>query len=170
MRHTYAMRRFRRSGASLRELEAAYRSGFQRYVSVATAIVRDAEAGRDVVQDAFATAVRTRGSFRREGPLEAWLWRIVITAAATERRRRRDVPTGGVSTEGSTNGDGESADVADAIALLPERQRLVVFLRYYADLDYESIGELLGIAVGTVGATLHAAQRSIRRQLEEVRV
>ena len=48
-------------------------------------------------------------------------------------------------------------EVAPFIARLPERQRLVVFLRYYADLDYRSIGEARGIGVGTVAATLAAA-------------
>jgi RNA polymerase sigma factor (sigma-70 family) len=55
-----------------------------------------------------------------------------------------------------------------ALAGLPERQRLVVFLRYYADLDYRSIGAALGIRTGTVSATLNAAHRSLRQTLQEV--
>jgi RNA polymerase sigma factor (sigma-70 family) len=51
---------------------------------------------------------------------------------------------------------------------LPERQRLAVFLRYRADLDYRSIALVLGIEVGTVSATLHAAHQTLRRMLEEV--
>ena len=50
---------------------------------------------------------------------------------------------------------------------LPERQRLVVFLRYYADLDYRTIGQAAGIASGTVAATLSAAHASLRLDLEE---
>jgi RNA polymerase sigma factor (sigma-70 family) len=56
------------------------------------------------------------------------------------------------------------------VAGLPERQRLVVFLRYYADLDYRSIAAALDVEVGTVSATLASAHRSIRRALEEVEV
>jgi RNA polymerase sigma factor (sigma-70 family) len=52
---------------------------------------------------------------------------------------------------------------------LPERQRLAVFLRYYADLDYTAIGEALGISAGTVAATLNAAHAALRGRLEEVR-
>jgi RNA polymerase sigma factor (sigma-70 family) len=54
------------------------------------------------------------------------------------------------------------------LAALPERQRLVVFLRYFADLGYAEIAQLLGIEVGTVSATLHAAHAALRSQLEEV--
>jgi DNA-directed RNA polymerase specialized sigma24 family protein len=49
---------------------------------------------------------------------------------------------------------------------LPERQRLVLFLRYYADLDYHTIATALEIADGTVAATLNAAHTTLRKQLE----
>jgi hypothetical protein len=53
----------------------------------------------------------------------------------------------------SANGHPEQdADLRTALARLPERQRLAVFLRYYADLDYAAIGEALGIRTGTVAA------------------
>ena len=45
----------------------------------------------------------------------------------------------------------------------------MLFLRYYADLDYAAIAEALGIARGTVSATLHAARSNLQAKLEEVR-
>jgi RNA polymerase sigma factor (sigma-70 family) len=59
-------------------------------------------------------------------------------------------------------------ELAPAVAALPERQRLVVFLRYYADLDYRTIADALDVEVGTVSATLAAAHRAVRQRLEEV--
>jgi DNA-directed RNA polymerase specialized sigma24 family protein len=64
----------------------------------------------------------------------------------------------------------EPTPVAEAIARLPERQRHALFLRYYADLDYESIATALQVSSGTVGATLNAAHTSLRRLLQEVRL
>ena len=52
--------------------------------------------------------------------------------------------------------------------LLTERQREIVFLHYYADLDYAAIAEALAISPGTVGATLNAARHTLRSALEEV--
>jgi RNA polymerase sigma factor (sigma-70 family) len=49
---------------------------------------------------------------------------------------------------------------------LPERQRVAVFLRYWADLDYRAIAEVLEVEVGTVSATLSAAHQSLRRSQE----
>jgi RNA polymerase sigma-70 factor (ECF subfamily) len=157
---------FSRRGASVAELEAVYRAEFARYASLAAAILRDLEAGRDAVQEAFAQAVRQRGHFRREGPLEAWLWRLVVNAALTERRRRQAPVATGELSDGAVEPD-DDRGVRAALDTLPERQRLVLFLRYYADLDYRSIADALGIASGTVAATLHTAHAALRRQLTE---
>ncbi len=54
------------------------------------------------------------------------------------------------------------------VAALPERQRLAVYLRYYADLDYRSIAHALGVEVGTVSATLSSAHQALRRSLRRL--
>jgi RNA polymerase sigma-70 factor, ECF subfamily len=161
---------FRRSGASLAELEGLYRERFREYASVATAILRDPDAGRDAVQEAFANAVRRRGSFRGRGPLEAWLWRAVVNAALSELRRREPrAPLLGEPAAAEANGRSPlEDDIRAVLDLLPERQRLILFLRYYADLDYREIAATLGISEGTVGAALHAARKVVRLQLTEV--
>jgi len=58
-------------------------------------------------------------------------------------------------------------DFGMLLASLPDRQRLVLFLRYYADLDYRGIAAALNIEVGTVAATLHKGHAAIRRSFEE---
>jgi RNA polymerase sigma factor (sigma-70 family) len=50
--------------------------------------------------------------------------------------------------------------------VLPERQRTMIFLRHYADLDYEQIAEIMGVARGTVAATLSAARSTLQRAME----
>ena len=157
-----------RRGATLDELEALYRRLFDVFVRVAASVTGDSERARDAVQEAFATAVRKRGSFRREGPLEAWVWRIVLNAARSDARR--GIPTVGYDEATASNGRPErDAELRVALACLPERQRIAIFLRYYADLDYAAIGQALGIRTGTVAATLNAAHAALRNQLEEVR-
>src|SRR5689334_25436578 len=120
--------------ATLAEIEAAYRSSVHRYRGVAAAIVHDRDVAADLVQEAFASAVRRRSRFRGDGPLEAWLWRAVVNAALSHARRR---PAPVVVSEQVE--PGRNDDVRDAVAALPERQRLAVFLRYFADLDYSGI-------------------------------
>jgi RNA polymerase sigma-70 factor, ECF subfamily len=156
----------RRGRGSLAELEALYRERFPVFLRVARATVRDDGAAADAVHDAFVQAVRNRSSFRGEGTLEAWVWRMVVNAA---RKRRRDLPDAARELEEvaleSRNGFGDP--VRAAVAALPERQRLALFLRYYADLDYAAIAAALDITEGTVGATLHAAHAALRKALKE---
>lgn len=148
-------------------IEALYELRFAHFVRVAQAIVGDRERAKEAVQDAFADVIRSRASFRGEGPLEAWVWRAVVNAARKAVRRPLVEVGGDASVEEEL--PPMFAEVAPLVAALPERQRLIVFLRYYADLDYQSIAEALGVEVGTVGATLASAHRALRRALEEVR-
>jgi RNA polymerase sigma-70 factor, ECF subfamily len=154
------------TGADPSEIEAIYRARLADFRRVAAAIVGDVERGHDAVQEAFGRALRKRKSFRGEGSLEAWLWRLVVNQARDELRadRRRTVPVL-LSANGSTTE--EDARLAAAIAALPERQRLAVFLRYYADLDYAAIAETLGVKNGTVAASLSAAHDNLRKTLQE---
>jgi RNA polymerase sigma-70 factor, ECF subfamily len=151
-------------GASVAELERVYRADFARFVRVATAVVRDEQSGADAVHDAFVQAVRNRRSFRGDGPLEAWVWRMVVNAA--KKRTNREPATESPEAP-ATHENGFGDPVRSLVAGLPERQRLALFLRYYADLDYESIAAALGVASGTVGATLNAAHAALRTSLKE---
>jgi RNA polymerase sigma-70 factor, ECF subfamily len=158
-----------RSELTVEAVGAMYRWRYATFLRVAEAIAGDVELARDAVNEGFANALQSRASYRGEGSAEAWVWSCVVNAARRTWRRR----------EPSTNGSSESfalaptqamepdTAIAAALAQLPERQRLVLFLRYYADLDYSSIATVLTIDVGTVGAHLHKAHRSLRRCLEE---
>jgi RNA polymerase sigma-70 factor (ECF subfamily) len=155
------------SETRVRDLEEVYRLRYGHFLRVATAIAGDEDAGHDAVQEGFASALRHRKRFRGEGPLEAWVWRAVVNAA--KKTHRSPVPTD-VEWEGTTsNGEhAEATSVREWIAGLPERQRLAVFLRYYADLDYRAIADVLEIEIGTVSATLASAHSTLRKQLGEV--
>ena len=125
--------------------------------------------GKEAVQEGFARAIEQRQQFRGDCPLEAWVWRIVVNTAKTaSTRMARDESEASAGLEDvSANGDRPS-EVALWVRNLPERQREAVFLRYWADLDYCAIAEVLEVEVGTVSATLSAAHQSLRRSVQEV--
>jgi RNA polymerase sigma factor (sigma-70 family) len=159
-----------RGGASVEALESVYRADLPRFVRAASAVVGDQAAGSDAVQEAFVQAVRKRASFKGEAPLEAWVWRMVINEALLLRRRRQrelELDREHTTTRSTNHLPGHDAAVRAWVASLPERQRLVVFLRYFADLDYRSIASALEIEVGTVSATLANAHAALRRSYEE---
>jgi RNA polymerase sigma-70 factor (ECF subfamily) len=149
----------------LRDIGAVYSERYSAFVRVARAITGDPEGALDAVQEGFASAIRSRHTFRAEGSLEAWLWRCVVNASRKASRTRLEEID---NVDPVAAPPLPSSALAPLISRLPERQRLVVFLRYYADMDYRSIAACLEIQVGTVSATLAAAHRSIRLALQEV--
>ncbi|HEX6700284.1 MAG TPA: sigma-70 family RNA polymerase sigma factor [Gaiellaceae bacterium] len=157
------------TNVDLGALERLYRERYARFLRLAEAIVRDPELAREVVQETFARVIRSRSRHRGEGSVEAWVWRTLVNAArsAVRDRSRRAVAVADVpEPRGSANGHEPDDGVRALVAALPERQRLVLFLRYYADLDYRQIADALEIQEGTVAATLNHAHTAIRRALE----
>jgi RNA polymerase sigma-70 factor (ECF subfamily) len=152
---------------ALSEFEAVYRRSYARYFRVASAITRQPESAAEAVQEAFARTIQRRRQFRGEGSLDVWIWRAVVNEA-----KRLAAPAPSPPPAGAAAANGAASDEASVralIAALPERQRTAVFLRYYADLDYRTIGEVLEIETGTVSATLAAAHKSLRDAIEGVR-
>jgi RNA polymerase sigma factor (sigma-70 family) len=153
-------------GAEIAELESLYRERYRHFLRVAGLITGDLDHAHDAVQDGFAAAVRSRRSFRGDGPLEAWVWRLVVNAA---KRQPRAGLAAFEPEPVSENGDlGVDRTVRAWVAVLPDRQRLIVYLRYYADLDYRSIATALGIEVGTVSAALNAAHANLRKNMKDL--
>jgi RNA polymerase sigma-70 factor (ECF subfamily) len=149
--------------ASGEEIERVYATRYTPYRRAVSAIVGDEERAHDVVQEAFARALDRRKQFRA-GSLEAWIWRIVVREALDARGRplvllENDLAAELVASE-------SDPELAEAIRRLPPRRRLIVFLRYFADLPYDAIGELCGISAGTVGAALSQAHDELRRELQ----
>jgi RNA polymerase sigma-70 factor (ECF subfamily) len=155
----------------VRALEQLYRDKYDRYLRLALAVVGTREAAADAVQDAFVRAIRARATLRDPVALEAWLWRTVLNVSISQRSAAgRNAHPDAAESRVVTNGHpDEWRELRAAVAALPERQRSVLFLRHYADLDYERIGEVLGIARGTVAATLNQAHTALRKTIEVAR-
>ena len=157
--------------ATAEALSVLYHEGYPRFVRVAEAITGTVEDGQDAVQEGFASALRQLDRFEGRGTVEGWVWRCVINAARMSRRRSaRARPLGEPqeTVDLAISSSERPVSLLPQLVRLPERQRLVLFLRYFADLSYDAIADALQISPGTVAATLNAAHRSLRRWLEEV--
>jgi len=153
-----------RAGATLQQIERVYRTRQRELLRLAQAVVGSPEAARDVVHDAFVSAVEHRASFAARGSVDGWIWRSVLNKARDHVRRRDAVPFDPLGAP--VEAEVDRAAVRAAVAALPERQRHVLFLHYFADLDYRTIGDALEIRAGTVAATLNAARAALRERLE----
>jgi RNA polymerase sigma-70 factor (ECF subfamily) len=146
------------------QIESLYRAQFPQFERVARAITGDRDSALEAVQEGFADALRRAGQWAGRGPLEGWVWRCVVNRARKARRRPAlELP----GDESRSDGSHDGSELVGRLTALPERQRLVVFLRYFADLEYREIATALEIETGTVSATLHAAHASLRAGYEE---
>jgi len=159
-------------GAALEEIAAVYAEAGPRLRRVAAGITGDTDAAQDVVQEAFARAIRKRTSFARTGSVEAWLWRVVVNTALNRRRADANEAAAGrrlaapATVAEDLTGD-DHARVRAVVAALPGRQRAALFLHYYADLDYDTTARVLGVRRGTVGKLLHDARAAIRKEVDQ---
>jgi RNA polymerase sigma-70 factor (ECF subfamily) len=149
-------------------IEELYRQRYGRFRDGVATITGDRESARDVVQETFARALRKRRSFRGEGSLEAWVWRIALRTAREHVGRRPGVSLNG-SVPAALDEPHRDPALADALQTLPPKRRLIVFLRYFADLSYAQIAEVCGVSEGTVGATLAQARAALEAELREKR-
>jgi RNA polymerase sigma-70 factor (ECF subfamily) len=108
--------------------------------------------------------LRATGQYSGRGSLEGWVWRIVLRTALEQRpdeELRIDV-LDPIFVEPERD-----LELTTALRELPPRRRLIVFLRYFADLPYQTIAEALEIDEGTVAATLAQAKHALAATLDE---
>ena len=135
------------------------------------AVVGSHDAARDVVQEAFAQALRDRAKYRGDGSLEAWIWRIAFRTALRSRSNgRREFSVDELVTTAPALSSAADPTLVGALRRLPPRRRLMVFLRYFADLSYSDIAALCEVEEGTVAATLAHARADLLEDMRQEEV
>jgi RNA polymerase sigma factor (sigma-70 family) len=150
--------------ARLRAIEALYQARYVGFRNAVATVTGSYESARDAVQEGFARAIANREQLRDERLLAAWVWRMVFRAAL-ELRGLADVPFEDATGPALVEPERDPL-LAWVLAELPRRQRLVVFLRYFADFSYAEIAAALDVSEGTVGATLSQAREKLAEALE----
>jgi len=139
-------------------------------------------------QDVFVKAFSGLGSFDGRAAVTTWLTRIAInTCLDVLRRRRREglvvspsderdgadildrIPDGGVDPEVRAMQRDAVSRLAECERGLPERQREIFRLRFFAEMELDQIADALGVHVGTVKTQLHRAVRRLRDELGDAR-
>ncbi len=148
-----------------------YREHRPRLVATLNAASRcGADAATDAVDEAFVRALAHWPRVQRMDAPAGW----VFTVARNQLRRTKSRKVveerlvqrsaGPTSTAAS---DAANWELWDAVGDLPDRERTAVALRYLADMTERQVAETMGIAPGTVAATLHAARKHLAERLAE---
>jgi RNA polymerase sigma-70 factor (sigma-E family) len=120
----------------------------------------------DLVAEAYAQAWSAWRKVRAHPAPRAWIVRTALNSRVSWwRKRRREVALAGHDAEGHQQTEGVDPALLAAVRRLPRRQREVVALRVFLDLDTEATAKTLGIAPGTVTAHLARAVATLRGDL-----
>ena len=145
------------------ELSGAYR--------LAGYLLADAAEAQDAVQEASVRAWRGWSNLREQAKFHSWFNQILVNVCRTrlsKRSRQRTLDVDEVDLEGAAPFRAALARdaIGRALSSLSTELRMVVVLRYWADLPLADIADRLGIPIGTVKSRHHAALQTLRRRIE----
>jgi RNA polymerase sigma factor (sigma-70 family) len=144
-----------------------FRTSWEPCLRAVVAVVGSPQLAEDQVAEAFAKAWASWPKVRRHPAPRAWVVRTALnTGALWWRRRRRELPLADhdLTAPGDLDG-GLDAILLTAIWHLPRRQREVIALRIFLDLDTATIARQLGIEAGTVRMHLSRGVTALRHEL-----
>ena len=157
---------------SREDFDRLYRACYPRLVRTLYAVVGDAGAAEDCVQEAFVRAYKAWDRFRPERPAEAWIHQIAVNTAISHRRRERLREVGEVVRRLGRPGlgrdpaqDAVEGDLLRALATLPPKLSVPFVLRHYHGYTNREIVTMTGVPERTVGLRLAQARDELRRRL-----
>lgn len=124
----------------------------------------------DVLQNTLIKAWSAIDSFRQESRLQTWLFRIAINESLNHLTKKKqnlslDMTEGSVADmlEGDSYFDGDEVQrqFQEAISTLPDKQRTVFNLKYFEEMKYEDMSDMLGTSIGALKASYHHAVKKI---------
>ncbi|OOQ58198.1 RNA polymerase sigma factor [Mucilaginibacter pedocola] len=135
-------------------------------------MVIDHDDADDITQDVFVKIWKNLPGFRNDAQLYTWMYRIATNECITflnKKKQKNNIPLDEVdyeladtlSASDHFTGDQIQRKLQEAILTLPDKQRLVFNMKYFEDMKYEEISEVLGTSVGALKASFHLAVKKI---------
>lgn len=133
----------------------------------------------DILQNVFLKAWSNLQKFRGDAKLSTWLYKIAINESINflNKERTRNAISGeegddsyllqNIEADPYFDGDELQAELLKAVAKLPEKQRIVFNMKYYDEMKYEDMSEILGTSVGALKASYHHAVKKIEEIFSE---
>lgn len=139
-------------------------------------IVLDHDDSDDVLQNTFIKVFRNIDSFKGDSKLYSWMYRIATNESLTflkQKSRKLGVSSSEMQEQMAEKlesdvyfeGDEIQLKLQKALAQLPEKQKLVFNMKYYQDMKYDEISEILGTSVGALKTSYHLAVKKIEAML-----
>ena len=163
-------------------VRAAFEEAIRRYTEPLywqiRRLVQSHDDANDILQNTFMKAWMSIENFRGDAKLSTWLYKIAINESISflDRERKRNhmslddqeaAMASQIASAPDFDGDELARKLQQAITLLPEKQRIVFNMKYFDDMKYEDMSEILGTSVGALKASYHLATKKIEQFFEE---
>jgi len=128
----------------------------------------------DILQNTFLKAWSNIENFRGDAKISTWLNKIAINESLThlDRQKRRSTTSldeaAQISADSRIDGNELSRELRKAVNALPDKQKLVFNMKYFDDMKYEEISDILGTSVGALKASYHAAVKKIEQHFNNL--
>lgn len=134
----------------------------------------------DLLQNVFLKAWNNIHNFRGEAKLSTWLYKIAVNESINFINREKSKLAISADSEDTSfllnnleadeyfDGDELHKELLKAIASLPEKQRLVFNMRYFDEMKYEEISDILGTSVGALKASYHHAMKKVSEAISNL--
>lgn len=141
--------------------------------------VIDHDDADDLVQDIFIKVWKNLNNFRADAKLYTWLYRIASNECITFLNKKKQQRNISLNDESSSyladtltetsyfNANKAQLKLQQALLTLPDKQRLVFNMKYFDDLKYEEISEIVGTSVGALKTSYHIAVKKIEKYFSE---
>jgi RNA polymerase sigma factor (sigma-70 family) len=141
-------------------------------------MVIDHDDADDLTQEVFIKIWKNLGNFRQDAQLYTWIYRIATNECLqflSAKKKRFFLPiyditaelAGKIDASAEYSGEEIQLKLQKALLRLPDKQRLVFNMKYYDDLKYEEISDILGTSVGALKASYHLAVKKIEEFLKQ---
>jgi len=157
---------------------------YQNYLfKICFSYVHNEQEALDLIQEIFIKLYKNIDKYDERYPFHPWIRRITVNTCINEKRKRSPILIPLSTDDESMNIEDQLAAEQDIeqevenhdmaliikehIDCLQEKQRMVIILRYYEDLSYEEIAELLHMPLGTVKTNLYRAKNALKNRLYE---
>ena len=139
--------------------------------------VVDHDLAQDILQDTFIKAYQNFHQFKQESQLYTWLYRIATNESLQQLNKMKKMQKSDeevtshlqnlVADNVQPSADEIQVLLQNAINTLPEKQKLVFNMRYYEDIPYEEISQILDMSVGTLKTNYHYAKQKVEEYLKQ---
>lgn len=155
--------------AAFKQLISLYKKRLYWHIRKIVIIHDDAD---DVLQNTFIKVFKNIGSFKKDSKLYSWMYRIATNEAITfinKKAKQKSIDitdyqqelTSNLESDNWFSGDEIQLILQKAIATLPQKQQLVFNMKYFDEMKYAQISEVLETSVGALKASYHIAAKKI---------